>query len=625
MYLYGGTNGANFDLRGDPSYADQSFVELESSDYDSSPNSVQLGYYGVSGLGTTLGFSNSKLGMLMFNETSTVLIGTTNTTPLRFVVNYGDVMTLTSTGVLHPSTSDAGSLGSTTKMWSDLFLASGAVVNFNNGNATLTHSAGLLTSNVDIVVPDEAYDATAWNGSLEVPTKNAVRDKIESLSGGVSDGDKGDITVSASGATWTIDNGVVSLAKQADVATATVFYRKTAGTGAPEVQTLATLKTDLGLTGTNSGDQTSIVGISGTKAQFDTACSDGNFLYSGDVTQYTDEMAQDAIGAMIDASLTYVDATPLLQRAALTGDVTASAGSNTTTIANDAVTYAKMQNVSATDKLLGRSTAGAGDVEEITCTAAGRALLDDTTAGNQRTTLGLGSIATQNASDLAGTFTAGGLSLRDSGGTYSVNVTVAENTADRTLSLDMNDGSHTLFLGGNLNVDAAASVTGTNTGDQNIFSTIAVSGQSNVVADTTSDTLTLAAGSNVTITTNATTDTITIAASGGAGMTWTEVTGTSQSAATDNGYIANNASLVTITIPTTAAVGKVVRIVGSGAGGWKIAQNASEIIHFGNQDTTTGTGGYLASTHRYDSVDLICIVADTEWVVTSSIGNITIV
>lgn len=36
----------------------------------------------------------------------------------------------------------------------------------------------------DISVPDEAYDATAWNGSLEVPTKNAVRDKIESMSSG---------------------------------------------------------------------------------------------------------------------------------------------------------------------------------------------------------------------------------------------------------------------------------------------------------------------------------------------------------------------------------------------------------------------------------------------------------
>lgn len=39
--------------------------------------------------------------------------------------------------------------------------------------------------------------------------------------------------------------------------------------------------------GTNTGNQTSIVGISGTKAQFDTACSDGNFLYAGDAVPYT--------------------------------------------------------------------------------------------------------------------------------------------------------------------------------------------------------------------------------------------------------------------------------------------------------------------------------------------------
>lgn len=60
---------------------------------------------------------------------------------------------------------------------------------------------------------------------------------------------------------------------------------------------------------------------------------------------------------------------------------------------------------------------------------------------------------------------------------------------------------------------------GTNTGDQNLFSTIAVSGQSNVVADSTSDTLTLVAGTNVTITTDASTDSITINASGSSGAT----------------------------------------------------------------------------------------------------------
>ncbi len=48
---------------------------------------------------------------------------------------------------------------------------------------------------------------------------------------------------------------------------------------------------------------------------------------------YSDEQAQDAIGAMVGASLVYVDGTPLLARAALTGDVTAAQDSNATTLA----------------------------------------------------------------------------------------------------------------------------------------------------------------------------------------------------------------------------------------------------------------------------------------------------
>lgn len=107
--------------------------------------------------------------------------------------------------------------------------------------------------------------------------------------GGISDGDKGDITVSSSGTVWTIDNLAVTDAKINDVAWSKV-------TGEPT---------------TLSG-----YGISDTKINFDTACSDGNFLYVGDVTQYTDELAQDAVGAMVANStfvnLAYVDGTPSL-------------------------------------------------------------------------------------------------------------------------------------------------------------------------------------------------------------------------------------------------------------------------------------------------------------------------
>jgi|GEM_PF-4789783 len=52
-------------------------------------------------------------------------------------------------------------------------------------------------------------------------------------------------------------------------------------------------------------------------------------------------------------------------------------------------------------RILGRATAGTGSIEELVCTAAGRALLDDASAPAQRATLGLGTAATAALTDFA--------------------------------------------------------------------------------------------------------------------------------------------------------------------------------------------------------------------------------
>lgn len=163
------------------------------------------------------------------------------------------------------------------------------------GNQTI---AGVKTFSSSPIVPAPTTD-------LQAATKKYVDDSILA-GGGYTDEQAQDAVGAMVDGTLTYvdatpllkvaDGGInttqladaaVTLAKQANMATASVVYRKTGGAGAPEVQTLVTLKTDLGLTGTNSGDQTSIVGISGTKAEFNTACSDGNFQFVGDPADIT--------------------------------------------------------------------------------------------------------------------------------------------------------------------------------------------------------------------------------------------------------------------------------------------------------------------------------------------------
>lgn len=105
---------------------------------------------------------------------------------------------------------------------------------------------------------------------------------------------------------------------------------------------------------------------------------------------------------------------------------------------------------------------------------------------------------------------------------------------------------------------------------------------------------------------------------------WTEITAASANLANNNGYIANLGSLVTLTLPTTSAVGSIIEVVGKGTGGWLIAQNANQMIHINAASSTTGASGYLSSNDRYNSVKLLCTVANLEFTVLSSEGTLNL-
>jgi hypothetical protein len=154
-------------------------------------------------------------------------IGARSWTPVQATLNGTGFVKVSGTTVSYDNSTYLTSLG--TALVDADFAANGAMVRTGSGTySTITPgtSGYVLTSN-----------GTAWVSSASV-TGNATH--------------TGDVTGSTA---LTIANASVTLAKMANMATASLIYRKTAGAGAPEVNSLATLKTDLGLTGTNSGDQ----------------------------------------------------------------------------------------------------------------------------------------------------------------------------------------------------------------------------------------------------------------------------------------------------------------------------------------------------------------------------------
>ena len=203
---------------------------------------------------------------------------------------------------------------------------SGEVTSVADGAQTIAAGAVTLAKMANMATASLIGRNTAEAGVPEVLSKATALSLLNVADGAnayTHPNHSGEVTSAADGA-QTIAAAAVTLAKMANMATASLIYRKTAEAGVPEVNTLATLKTDLGLTGTNSGDNAGVTAVTGTSP----VASSGGTTPAISMPAATNAAAGHATAAQITA----IEAnTAKVTNATHTGEVT---GSGALTIAN---------------------------------------------------------------------------------------------------------------------------------------------------------------------------------------------------------------------------------------------------------------------------------------------------
>ncbi len=192
--------------------------------------------------------------VLELGSSDTVTFGTTNVTTVA-------ATNITASSV-KPASDDGAALGDTTHNFSDLHLATGAVINYQNGNFTVTHSTGLLT----------------FSGPITLGTSNAL------TCGTIELGAASDTTISRSGA------GKIAVEGKAVPLMSGAFNLVISGPTAARTMTtpdadFTTARTDAANTFT--GVQTMTAPVFVTKMQIPTAAGSSTLSTGGDTAYNT--------------------------------------------------------------------------------------------------------------------------------------------------------------------------------------------------------------------------------------------------------------------------------------------------------------------------------------------------
>ncbi len=305
------------------------------------------------------------------------------------------------------------------------------------------------------------------------------------------------------------------------------------------------------------------------------------------ITQYTDEMAEDAVGGILtdtaEVNFTYDDAGNKI----------------TADLINNSIVAARLK-ATATDIIFGRATAGAGAGEEIACTATGRSILDDTSVSAVRTTIGAAASGAVTASGLTmATARLLGRTTASTGAVEEISVSSSLSLSAGTLTLDPTLVALAAFNSNGILVQTAA--------DTFTSRSIAVSGTTLGIASASG------VGGNPTITTTTIIDGISslsatglIARTGAGTVSARTITGGTNITVTNGDGVSGNPTIAatvgavdtqvfsasgTWTKPTGGQTWARVIVIGGGAGGGSGRRGAVSTNRFGGGGG--GGGAYL--------------------------------